>query len=485
MGLFAWGENLAAAVNERARRLAGSSAAECVAPADHLARRLGGGGCNMFQEPIDLVRLTHSILIVVAVTVAFEQVLHQLRHFLSQNALHEYVEVVGKVTGELMVLGFISFGVLMTIQFGMKDPFIAEYLLMFELAHVWIFTVGVLYAVASTIWLLLGTFFKARWTRWSAMDNGDLRRQVKRVLRENENDIFMRVRRSCICATVVGPDGEEEALQYHLLQAYFLTMYIGDIRAIMGRRRARKFDFSEYLTGLMNHTFLEQLEVDIVSWIGLIVVIYALLLVRYLLQLGGAEAGSTSSLLRAITVASFITNVILVAMIVIARWFSSVLRGSAYKAFACEKDTPLHVAVKMARAHLSDNDSFGGVLSAKAHESSGAHTFAAGGASHGGAAHAKPVMAMSAGTDSFVEQVSHIFSQFDDDNSGTIDSSELGEMMVLLGVEDDDVTMLMNYVESDRSVLHFMLLYSFACYLFVCSFISLSTALMTPRRVGQ
>jgi hypothetical protein len=103
---------------------------------------------------------------------------------------------------------------------------------MFELAHVWIFTVGVLYAVASTIWLLLGTFFKARWTRWSAMDNGDLRRQVKRVLRENENDIFMRVRRSCICATVVGPDGEEEALQYHLLQAYFLTMYIGDIRAI-------------------------------------------------------------------------------------------------------------------------------------------------------------------------------------------------------------------------------------------------------------
>ena len=74
------------------RRLAGGGG-ECVAPEGHLARRLGGGGCNLFQEPIDLVRLTHSIFIVVAITVAFEQALHVVTHFLSHNSLHEYEKV--------------------------------------------------------------------------------------------------------------------------------------------------------------------------------------------------------------------------------------------------------------------------------------------------------------------------------------------------------------------------------------------------------
>ena len=74
------------------RRLAGGGG-ECVAPEGHLARRLGGGGCNLFQEPIDLVRLTHSIFIVVAITVAFEQALHVVTYFLSHNSLHEYEKV--------------------------------------------------------------------------------------------------------------------------------------------------------------------------------------------------------------------------------------------------------------------------------------------------------------------------------------------------------------------------------------------------------
>jgi len=93
-----------------------------------------------------------------------------------------------------MILGFISFGVLMTIQFGSADAFVQKYLLMFELGHVWIFTVGVLYALTSTLWLVLGSCFKSRWTRWSAMNSRDLRLRVRRMKRENAQDIGMKMR---------------------------------------------------------------------------------------------------------------------------------------------------------------------------------------------------------------------------------------------------------------------------------------------------
>jgi hypothetical protein len=367
------------------RRLAGGGGAECVAPYDHVARRLGGGGCNLFQEPIDLNRLTHSILLVVVVTVVFEQALHHLTHFLEHNSLHEYRTVVGKVTGELMILGFISFGVLMTIQFGMKDKFVQAYLLMFELAHVWIFSVGIFFAIIATVWLILGTLFKLRWTQWSAMDKRDVKRHVARMEREAVHDKLTQLRRTKCCVTLLGPDAQVETLEYHLFQTYFKTLYNGDVKSLMGKKRAREFDFSEYLTLLMNHTFVEQLETSLTVWLVLVVLIYVCLAFRFILQAASSPAGSTSSLMRFTTFACLVTNLVVVAMIMIARWFRGILTKSAYQAFDIDITVPLADAVVLAEAEFRESSSASNLISHS--HGHGGHGGGHGGEEHGDEGH--------------------------------------------------------------------------------------------------
>ena len=428
------------------RRLAGGGGA-CVAPEGHLARRLGGGGCNIFQEPIDLTKLTHSILLVVVVTVVFEQLLHQLTHFLEHNSLHEYQMIVGKVTGELMILGFISFSVLMTIQFGSADKFVQAYLLMFELAHVWIFTVGILYAIVATLWLVLGTLFKLRWTQWSAMDKRDVRRQVKKMQREEMNDAFTRLRRSKWCVPIIGPDGDVEMLEYHLFQTYFKTLYNGDIKAIMGNRRALAFDYSEFLTLLMNHTFVEQLEVDLSAWIALVVVIYACLFVRFLMQLADDPAGSTTSLMRFTTISCIVTNLIIVLMILVARWFRGLLQQAAYKAYAIDSSTPLAEAVITAEANFKVTSGGSHLL---AHGHGGGHGHGHGGGHGGGHDEKKSGHDDSAHGDGkehtseaqkkeMKAKIATTFASFDVDGSGMIDGAETTAMFLALGFTVEQV----------------------------------------------
>ena len=94
-------------------------------------------------------------------------------------------------------------------------------------------------------------------------------------------------RRHRVCTTVCGPDGDTEALNFHLIRSLFTLMYREDTRSIMGRKRAdQEFDFSEYLALLLNHIFLEQLEVSLWSWIAMVVAIYFLLFMRYVLAAG-------------------------------------------------------------------------------------------------------------------------------------------------------------------------------------------------------
>ena len=79
--------------------------------------------------------------------------------------------MLSKVYKELMILGFISFVLLMIRQFA--DLPLTQ-LLMFELSHVWIFLVAVFFVVHAIIFMLLVRKVKRHWDATAHMEVPEL-----------------------------------------------------------------------------------------------------------------------------------------------------------------------------------------------------------------------------------------------------------------------------------------------------------------------
>ena len=90
-------------------------------------------------------------------------------HDVAQNTA--WTKMLSKVYKELMILGFISFVLLMIRQFA--DLPLTQ-LLMFELSHVWIFLVAVFFVVHAIIFMLLVRKVKRHWDATAHMEVPEL-----------------------------------------------------------------------------------------------------------------------------------------------------------------------------------------------------------------------------------------------------------------------------------------------------------------------
>ena len=107
---------------------------------------------GLTSAAIDLWSLVCCMLLIILFTVIFETGLNALMNWLKNEGLTVFVRVVDKVTGELMILGTISFTILMIIEATLgapQDNWFLKSIPMLELAHIWIFTIGVLFAVLA------------------------------------------------------------------------------------------------------------------------------------------------------------------------------------------------------------------------------------------------------------------------------------------------------------------------------------------------
>ena len=292
------------------------------------------GGHNMFAAQVEVEKLVHSIAVIVLITMVLEQGLHKLTHFLHHAGLDMFIEILHKLQGELMILGFISFITLMIVQFFSSTKFVSQNLLMFELAHVWIFAVGLLYAATGLIWMLIGEYFKDIWMTFQ---------KVPLALVAEEGAAWEAKRGSGFCASdlsslVKFTAPKEELLEFHLLRKYFLSKWKKEMTHVMGARRAATFTFGSYLSFAATTEFVEQLEVNLYSWIIFVLTTYIILgFLRY-------GVGTNS-----LEIASCVFGWGLLAMVLFmnfaAKLYRLSMRRAALAHFGLESHTPLSVAI--------------------------------------------------------------------------------------------------------------------------------------------
>ena len=98
------------------------------------------------MENAELEPLALSLTGLVAMTVVFEVVVHNVKHAAHTWETREVaVPVIEKINAELTVLGFISFTVLLSAQALAESKTFARHLPELEVAHVWLFFVGMMY----------------------------------------------------------------------------------------------------------------------------------------------------------------------------------------------------------------------------------------------------------------------------------------------------------------------------------------------------
>ncbi len=113
------------------------------------------GAFSVFDAPVEWYKVFLSLILLMTFTALFEFGLHKLHHLTHHKK--QWEQIVHKATTEFMILGFLAFAVLMLEEFypPMRSPTLTspvkDAILMFELAHLLLFLVGVLYVVHAVV----------------------------------------------------------------------------------------------------------------------------------------------------------------------------------------------------------------------------------------------------------------------------------------------------------------------------------------------
>ena len=101
---------------------------------------------------------TWCMVALIGFTVAFEYCLHHIEHQLRSHT--HYLKILSKVYKELMILGFISFSILIVLQVFHLPINSSETL---EFVHVWFFFIALLYAIHVLVYMWLARRDKRRY----------------------------------------------------------------------------------------------------------------------------------------------------------------------------------------------------------------------------------------------------------------------------------------------------------------------------------
>ena len=226
------------------------------------------------------------MLAIILFTVIFETGLHALMHWLRNEGLTVFVHVVDKVTGELMILGTISFAILMVIEATLDVPpdnWFLRSIPMLELAHIWIFAIGVLFAVLAIAWLAIATADRLRWMSFDILTREVLTQTIlaMTVAEQRVSQAGGAIgRRIEVWRTIWCPTRSTELIDFHVLRRYFLAKYFpllsevyGEDLALTPARADKSFRFGRLLNRLMEAKVQEQMEVSPTSWVMFVVVL--------------------------------------------------------------------------------------------------------------------------------------------------------------------------------------------------------------------
>ena len=210
-------------------------------------------------------------------TVAFEYCLHHIEHQLRSHT--HYLKILSKVYKELMILGFISFSILIVLQVFDLDTSTSETL---EFVHVWFFFIALLYAIHVLVYMWLARRDKRRYDVATYRRIPDLLESYKQMqLLETTRRSQAAAGRhywsrfvvwcwdvsdvsyfSAVLSSIYQPAATKlyAQMQFHIVRSLFIRTY----------NLPPHFDFAKYLRRCMSKHITEQLDIKETSWLILV-----------------------------------------------------------------------------------------------------------------------------------------------------------------------------------------------------------------------
>ena len=243
-----------------------------------------GGGPTFYIQEMDLLTLTVCLTILVAATIGIEVIVEKLRESCTSKA---NAQILNKAISELMILGVVSFITVNVIQIDVafNMPLVDAALAEFEMAHVWLFFVGLMYISNTLIFVWTLDWVKKSWDKCDAMHTVDV--QQKFLLTdvsgssngENKSkaaageriwnwDWNEKERRSGCAYKLFGSgDGPSSEAEFKVLKLYFIQQHWNVLKhELGGEKKVNHFDYAQYMRTVVTEEIVELLEVSPLTW---------------------------------------------------------------------------------------------------------------------------------------------------------------------------------------------------------------------------
>eukprot|EP00457_Paulinella_chromatophora_P001912 gb/GEZN01001914.1/.p1 GENE.gb/GEZN01001914.1/~~gb/GEZN01001914.1/.p1 ORF type:complete len:712 (+),score=146.10 gb/GEZN01001914.1/:41-2176(+) len=227
-----------------------------------------GGGGDLSEEPVaagitvftldylDDKYATVLLVIFIIFTMSLERALEMLEHRL-QRQESAYLAMLGKLYKELMILGLLSFVLILVLS---TTSLYTDYILIFEFVHLWIFFVALLFVMHAFVFMTEAHGFAAVWYQVSFISLSTLRNTYEAQFSsvrggwyrfKSRNELFL------------GNIPVVNEMEFHHLRVWFLTK----------NKLPRNFDFPLYLKLCLSNFVSEHLDAKDSSWIILMIIL--------------------------------------------------------------------------------------------------------------------------------------------------------------------------------------------------------------------
>jgi len=257
-----------------------------------VGRRLaGGGGFSIFEmgTHIWVFLVNGMMLAIIILTIVLEKLMHSMQHSLPES----YQPVVHKVQSELMVMGFISFILVLIVA---NNDLHLDTFLSIEFAHLLLFLSGLWSALYGLFTLISMRSIKRGWDKLeqtSALT-------IVGALEEDQSHWSSAV-------SLVKSSNARRMAEYHCMREAFFDHYDLKPPPKSGNSRRRStvtegfgagaFDFSLYLRKSLNVHVKQFMEVEILGWAGIMTcnVIFMLASMQQADGISSSSSGGSSS----------------------------------------------------------------------------------------------------------------------------------------------------------------------------------------------
>ena len=299
---------------------------------------------NLLTAPVDYLAFCLFATAMVVASLIFDWAASGITVLLQRNDMQHAVTILSKVLEELTIMGFMAFLFMLALQLEKASDvqLVTQYYVEIDIAHLWIFAVGLLYAVTATAWLLIASWCTTNdWYRahiatrevggggerdggGSVGNSGSVGGSV-----ESSGGGGTNATAEPITAIVFGSPTAVRHAQFKVFREFFLHTQKNALVTAMGAERYANFNYARYLDNSLSNHFAEALEVDAATWILYGVLLIFVMLCR-IIRYGSAETMDENTALTFIWPTSIIVAIIFVAMNAIGRAFRIRLATQAY-----------------------------------------------------------------------------------------------------------------------------------------------------------